>query len=59
MMVGRKNFPGTAVILLSDQVIFMFSFLAVPSVLGLIYLYARYKYFYGYAEAGEKRYNFY
>ena len=24
-------------------------------MLGLIYLYARYKYFYGYAEAGEKR----
>ncbi|CAB4022795.1 Microsomal glutathione S-transferase 2 [Paramuricea clavata] len=28
---------------------------AIPSMVGLIYLYARYKYFYGYAEAGEKR----
>lgn len=28
---------------------------AVPSVFGLIYLYARHKYFYGYSEAGEKR----
>ncbi|XP_028397734.1 microsomal glutathione S-transferase 2-like [Dendronephthya gigantea] len=28
---------------------------AIPSIIGLIYLYARYKYFYGYAEAGERR----
>ena len=42
----------------SECIIYILLFFspAIPSVIGLFYLYARYKYFYGYAEAGEKRY---